>query len=365
MSHDDLLRAFDGHATRRRILQTLLAAGAGGTSLFQFAEALAQASAGDVSKLTILSQPGLVPEILRDVTLPLFKKEKPATEVTFEIASNAVGYPKMLAQRANPVVSGAMVNDLFAQRGNADKMWAKFDPAFVPNAKALPDGLATPGGFGIPFHLSPYGIMYNPDKVEEPKSWADLWNPKYKGRVSMWDAYYDAYIMAAVTTGKGPSVEEGIKAWAPHKENIGAWVNSPTAEEDLIHRGEMWLAPHWGSWTAMAKSQGKNVAFTIPKEGAVQWTGHMQVCAGFSPAVSELTQRYLNTWLSDECQLAWIERGFYSPASSRVEIPAALKGNPAIISAKDAVTRLVQPDFVKLGAEMAKLKMLIDRTLKG
>jgi putative spermidine/putrescine transport system substrate-binding protein len=127
----------------------------------------------------------------------------------------------------------------------------------------------------------------------------------------------------------------------------------------------MWLAPHWGSWTAMAKSQGKNVAFTIPKEGAVQWTGHMQVCAGFSPAVSELTQRYLNTWLSDECQLAWIERGFYSPASSRVEIPAALKGNPAIISAKDAVTRLVQPDFVKLGAEMAKLKMLIDRTLKG
>jgi spermidine/putrescine-binding protein len=207
--------------------------------------------------------------------------------------------------------------------------------------------------------------MYNPDKVEEPKSWTDLWNPKYKGRVSMWDVYYDAYIMAGVVTGKGPDIEAGIKAWAPYKENIGAWVNSPTAEEDLVSRGEMWLAPHWGSWTAMAKSQGKNVAFTIPKEGGVQWTGHMQVCAGFSPKVSELTQRYLNTWLSDECQLAWIERGFYSPASTRVKVPEALKSNPAIVSSEDAMKKLVHPDFVKMGAEMPRLKSMIDRTLKS
>ncbi|MFE1599214.1 ABC transporter substrate-binding protein [Methylobacterium sp. ID0610] len=362
---DDLLAAFAGHPHRRGLLKGLVAAGAAGTSLLHFAEALAQAPAAEVAKLVILSQPGIVPEILRDVTVPAFRKDHPKTEVSFEAASNAVAYPKMLAQRANPVVSGAMVNDLFAQRGLNDKMWAKFDPALVPNAAALPEGLSTPGGFGIPFHLTPWGIMYNPDKVEEPKSWTDLWNPKYKGRVSMWDVYYDAYIMAGVVTGKGPSVEEGIKAWAPHKANIGAWVNSPTMEEDLVHRGEIWLAPHWGSWTAMAKSQGKNVAFTIPKEGAVQWTGHMQVCAGFSPAVTELTQRYLNTWLSDACQRAWIERGFYSPASSRVAIPEAMKSNPAIVSAADAVAKLVRPDFVKLGAEMPRLKTLIDRTLKS
>ncbi|TDR85381.1 ABC transporter substrate-binding protein [Enterovirga rhinocerotis] len=361
----DVLRAFDGHASRRSILKGAAAFGAGGTAFLQLAEALAQASAEDVARLTILSQPGIVPEILKDVTVPMFNKSHPKTSVVFEAASNAVAYPKMLAQRSNPVVSGGMVNDLFAQRGINDKMWAKFDPELVPNAANLPADLKTPGGFGIPFHLTPWGIMYNPDKVEKPTSWTDLWNPKYKGRVSMWDVYYDAYIMAGVVTGKGPDVQAGIKAWEPHKANIGAWVNSPTLEEDLVSRGEMWLAPHWGSWTAMAKSQGKNVAFTIPKEGGVQWAGHMQLCAGFSPAVSKLTQIYMNTWLSDECQLAWIERGLYSPASTKVQIPEALKSNPAIISAEEALKTLVRPDFVKLAAEMPKLKSLIDRTLKS
>ena len=222
---DNILRAFDRDANRRSVLRGLVAMGAGGLAFGQFAEALAQATSDEVAQLTILSQPGVVPEILKDVTLPLYKKTHPKTEIAFEAASNAVAYPKMLAQRSNPVVSGAMVNDLFAQRGINDKMWDRFDPAFVPNASALPAGFTTPGGFGIPFHLSPWGIMYNPDKVEEPKSWTDLWNPKYKGRVSMWDVYYDAYIMAGVVTGKGPDIEAGIKAWAPHKENIGAWVN--------------------------------------------------------------------------------------------------------------------------------------------
>ncbi|MDJ0388768.1 extracellular solute-binding protein [Roseomonas sp. E05] len=361
----ELLHEFRRHPRRRSLLQGLLALGAGGASLLRFSEALAQASAAEVAQLTIFSQPGIVPDILRDATLPMARDRFPKTEIRFEIGSNAAGYPRMLAQRGNPVVSGGMFNDIFAQRGIADGMWTKFNPDFVPNATHVPQAIMTPGGFGIPFHLSPVGIMYNPDHVEEPKSWADLWDPKYRGRVSMWDAWYDGYIMAAVAAGEGPDLEAGIKAWAPHKANIGAWVNSPVAEADLVSRGEVWLAPHWGAWAAQAKAQGKKVAFTVPKEGGVQWAGHMQVCAGFSPAVTELTQRYLDTWLSDECQRAWIERGFFSPASTKIEIPEALRGNPAVMTASDAASRLVRPDYAALGPQMPRMTSLINRTLKG
>lgn len=360
-----IVRTFQEGSTRRTILQGLAALGAGGAAFGQFAEALAQAKDSDVAQLTILSQAGLVPEILNKSALPLFQKAYPKTDVKLEIASNAVAYPKMLSQRNNPVISGAMVNDIFAQRGITDKMWTKFDPAFVPNAANVPSEIMTHGGFGIPFHLTPFGIMYNPDKVEAPKSWADLFDSKYKGRVSMWDAYYDAYVMAAVATGKKPDVEEGIKVWAPHKANIGAWTSSVPGEQDMVHRGEVWFAPHWGAWVEQARVQGKRVAFAVPKEGAVQWTGHMQVCAGFSPAVTELTQRYLNTWLSDEVQKAWIETGFFSPATKSAPIPEAMRHNPAIISADNAIKLLVRPDPVKLAADMPKLKVLIERTLKG
>ena len=224
---DNILRAFDRDANRRSVLRGLVAMGAGGLAFGQFAEALAQATSDEVAQLTILSQPGVVPEILKDVTLPLYKKTHPKTEIAVEVASNAVAYPKMLAQRSNPVVSGGMFNDLFAQRGINDKMWARFDPAFVPNARQAASRHGHAGRLRHPVPPVAFGIMYNPDKVEEPKSWTDLWDPKYHGRVSMWDAYYDAYIMAGVATGKGPTVEEGIRAWQPHKANIGAWVNSP------------------------------------------------------------------------------------------------------------------------------------------
>jgi putative spermidine/putrescine transport system substrate-binding protein len=361
----DILRNFARGTRRRRLLQGLVGAGAGGASLLRFAEALAQAPASDAAQITVLSQPGAVPDILRDVTVPLFRARQPAAEVRLEVATNAVGYPRMLTQRSNPVISGGMFNDIFAQRGRADGMWTRFDPAFVPNAAKLPKGMETPGGFGIPFHLSPFAIMYNPDRMEAPASWNDLYDPKLRGRVVMWEAYYDAYLMAAVAAGKPATVEEGIRAWQPHKANIGAWVNSPVVSEDLVSRGEMWAAPHWGSFMGQARARGGRLAFTVPKEGGVQWTGHMQVCTGFSPRVTELTQRYLDTWLSDECQLAWITRGFFSPASTSVQVPENLRNDPTIMSAEEAQRRLIRPDFEKIGPEMPRLTATIVRTLKG
>jgi spermidine/putrescine-binding protein len=359
-----LLRNFSESPTRRRVLESLLAVGVGAAAATRFAEALAAGPEEDVRKLVILSQPGVLPDLCVDTSMPLFKRRYPSTEVQIENSNNATAYPRMLAQRSQPVISGAMINDYFAQRGIADGMWDKFDPAIMTGLATVPQEFMTPGGFGIPFLISPFGIMYNPDRVEKPTSWADLWNPKYEGRVSMWDAYFDAYVMAAITAGKGPSVAEGIKAWAAHKKNIGAWVSSPIVEADLVSRGEMWLAGHWGAWAELARSQGKKVAFTIPKEGAVQWTCHMQLCKGFGPGVQRLSQAYMDTWLSPEFQLAAIKRGFFSPMNSKVEIPGDMK-HPGVITVREAGSRLIRPDFVEIGSQIPKYKVQIDHTLKS
>jgi len=362
---NDILREFSPGTERRALLQGLVAMGAGGGSLISFAQGLAQAQSADVAQITILSQPGAVPDILRDSTFPSFRQTNPGTTVTLEIATNAAGYPRMLTQRANPVISGGMFNDIFAQRGRADGMFAPFDRRFVPNASKLPAGFETPGGLGIPFHLSPFAIMYNPDRMEAPTSWTDLYNPRLRGRIAMWDAYYDAYIMAAVTAGKPPTVEDGIREWVPHRANIGAWVNSPIVAEDMVSRGEMWCAPHWGSFMGQARARGGRLAFVLPREGGVQWTGHMQVCTGFNPGVTELTQRYLNTWLSDECQLGWMTRGFFSPASSAVQVPETMRSESIVMSAEDANRRLIKPDVVSIGPRMPQLTTMINRMLKG
>ena len=360
----DLLKDFRTDESRRSILKSLLALGVGVGAATKFAEVLAAGSEDQVKKLVILSQPGVLPQICANISNPVLKKQYPALDIEIVDSNNATSYPRMLAQKNAPVISGAMINDYFAQRGITDGMWEKFDPALMTNLSEVPKELMTPGGFGIPFLICPFGIMYNPDRVEKPKSWKDLWKPEYKGRVSMWDAYFDAYVMAAVATGQGPNVAAGIKAWEPYKKNIGAWVSSPIVEADLVSRGEVWLAPHWGAWAELARSQGKNVAFTIPEEGAVQWSAHMQLCKGFSPAVQKLTQIYMNTWLSKDFQLAALEKGFLSPVNKSVTIPPNLI-QPGVITVKDAIDKLIRPDFKEIGSQIPKYKALIDRTLKG
>lgn len=359
-----LLDSFRCGTSRRAVLKSLLVLGVGSASALRFADVLAAATEEEVEKLTILSQPGALPSLCESISTAMIKQKYPKVEVQVVDSNNATSYPRMLAQRNRPVISGGMMNDYFAQRGIADGMWEKFDPEVMTNLATVPQELMTPGGYGIPFLIMPYGIMYNPERVEKPTSWTDLWNPKYEGRVSMWDAYFDAYVMAAVATGKGPNVEEGIKAWAAHKKNIGAWVSSPIAEADLVHRGEVWLAPHWGGYAELARSQGKNVAFTIPKEGAVQWTGHMQLCKGFTPGESRLSQAYMNTWLSEEFQLGALRKGFLSPINKTVEIPADLK-QPGVVTVSDAISTLIRPDFVEIGSQIPKYKSLIDRNLKS
>jgi len=352
--------------SRRRIIKGLAALGAVGTAdLATFAEALARATSDEAAQLAILIQGGPVAETINNIANPEFKRQFPNVSINLEVSANAAAYPKMLAQRNNPAIGGGMFNDLFSARGSIDKMWAPINPEFMPNARRVPRELLVPGGEGVTFQQTPFGIMYNPDKVEPPTSWTDLWNPKYEGRVSMWDAYFDAYAMAAVAVGKPPSVEGGIKAWEPHRKNIGVWSTSPISEEDLVHRGEVWLAPHWGAWCEQARLQGKRVAFVFPKEGATLWSNQLQSCVGFSPKITELVQRYLNVWLSDECQKAWLKNALISPAIGSLVIPPDLQSNPAVISAADAGKRLIRLDAKQVALKFAATRSLIERTLKS
>ena len=365
--HDEkayMLRCFERDVTRRAVLQSLVTAGASVATLTTFVSHLASAAAADAAELTIFAWPGLVPDILKEASVAPFKKAHPDVNVTLDVSTNAVMYPKMLAARANPVISGGMFNDIFIQKGIADGLWEKPNDEWMPNKKDVPAEIMPPGGYGVIFQFTPFGIMYNPDRVEKPKSWADLWKPEYKGRVVMWDSYFDAYIAAAVMSGKGPSVEEGIKLWAPHKQNVGAWTTSPTKAEDEVARGEMWLAPHWGAWAEQARSQGKKLAFTIPKEGAVQWGGHMVSVTGFKPKVVELTQRFLDTWNSEECQLGWMKKGFFGPSSRKVKIPPENLKLEAVMTAEDASKKLIRYDVKTVGEKIPQFKAMIDRTLK-
>lgn len=365
MSHDNerLIGQFGAQPSRRMLLQGLIALGVGSVTLDPLARALAASSDAEVASLTVMSQGGPVVDVLKELAAPMFAKAHPDTGVDIEVSSATVTYPKMQATRNDPVIAGGMFNDLFTARGIVDKMWAKLDPANMPNAQRVPNRLKGEEGFDIAFQQTPFGIMYNPDKVEKPTSWNDLYKPDYKGRVSLWATNMDCYAMAGVAAGKGFNVQAGIEAWKPHKANIGAWVTSPVAEEDLVAQGEIWLAPHWGAWAEQARSLGKKVAFTIPKEGGTLWSNHACVSASMPNRKTALTEIYLDTWFSEEVQTAWLRKTFVAPTLPSVKIPAGMMSNPAILPA-DEMAKLYRIPAMQLARDFRRDVMMITQELK-
>lgn len=360
----DLLRVFADQPSRRSVLQGFAALGVGVATLNPLARALAQASDEEVASITLMSQGGPVLDVLRATCAPMFNAKFPKTKPEIEASSATVTYPKMQATKSNPVISGGMFNDTFTARGVVEGMWAKIDPANMPNAQAVKVGLKGGEGLAIPFQQTPYGIMYNPDKVQKPRSWKDLYKPEYKGRVSLWTTNMDSYAMAGVAAGKGLNVEAGIEAWMPHKANIGAWVTSPIAEEELVGRGEIWLAPHWGAWAEQAKAQGLRVEFTIPEEGGTLWSNHACTVVNMSPAKTRLTQIYLDTWFAEDTQREWLKRTFVSPTVPSIKIPDEMHSNPAVLRPEEAA-KLYRLPAIEFASDFQRLSTMITRRLKG
>lgn len=360
----ELLNNFSAAPTRRSILAGLVALGASAATLAPLSRALAQASDEDVKSLTILTQGGPVGDALREFATPLFNQAHPNTAIELEVSSNSVMYPRMVATRNEPAIAGGMFNELFTALGLRDEMWEPLNLENMPNARSVPEALRPDNGHSMIFQQTPYGIMYNPDRVEKPTSWEDLYKPEYKGRVAMWATNLDAYAMAAVAAGRGVDVAAGIEEWIPHKENIGAWVTSPIAEADLVGRGEMWLSPHWGAWAEQARVGGLNVAFTIPKEGGTLWSNHTCCVKGLSPAATALVQAYFDTWYTEEIQREWLVKSFISPTISNIEIPAEFAENEAVLKPGDA-EKLYRIPARDLAEEFSRYNTMITRLLRA
>ena len=152
--------------------------------------------------------------------------------------------------------------------------------ANVPNLAHVLPNLRSP--YYAPHIWSPQVIIYNPDKVKEPpKTFTDLLDPKYKGRVGVGDINYFYIMMAAALAATGdvnkvdaPEAKalveklnaNGLRLY-PSTDSIGAGIKS--GEIDV---GIMWLAR-----VIMWQNAGIPVKQSFQTEGSVLYISGMVV----------------------------------------------------------------------------------------
>ncbi|MEU7003126.1 spermidine/putrescine ABC transporter substrate-binding protein [Nonomuraea sp. NPDC046570] len=156
-------------------------------------------------------------------------------------------------------------------------------PTFAANASP---GVKNPtwdpnNTFTVPWTVGVTGIAYNPKYVNEVTSMADLWNPKYKGKVGMMLDSQELANFGMFALGIDPDKSgeaEWKKAAAKLQEQRDAGLVRKYYENDYIDalvRGDIWITMAWSGDVFQQIAEGKDLKFVVPQEGATIWTDNM------------------------------------------------------------------------------------------
>jgi spermidine/putrescine transport system substrate-binding protein len=230
-------------------------------------------------------------------TLKEFEKEfGTKTKYVEEINDNTEFFGKVRQQYDQGDSGGRdihVVTDWMAARMIRLGYVQKFDKAELPtfNQNVI-DRLKSPPfdptrDFSAPWQSGLTGIVYRKDKVKrEPKSIDDLFDPDYKGKVTMLTEMRDSVGLVAASMGADPekaSLDEFLAA----VEKIGEGADSGqirgfTGNEftkDLTS-GDSWVIVGWSGDSVQLQADNPNIRFVSPESGVHLWTDNMQIPVG-------------------------------------------------------------------------------------
>jgi Spermidine/putrescine-binding periplasmic protein len=195
------------------------------------------------------------------------------------------------------VIEKMLKNDLLLPIDRNFDKTGSFLENISPFLRSRMDAFSVPGkkaeDFMVPYMWGTSGILYNTAKVskDEVKSWACLWDPKYKGKILMKDHYWDVYNMAAtygfydqITSGKRTRydisndhtdedigmVEKQLTALRP---NLAGW--EADFGKEMMTKGEVLMDYAWSGDAVWAIDEGKKVGvsldYVVPNEGSNIW----------------------------------------------------------------------------------------------
>ncbi len=212
------------------------------------------------------------------------------------------------------------------------------DLSDLANLKTVSDAAKPVGVEGYPI-VNTYGyvyvLAYRPEAFPDgaPKSWNALLNPKFKGRVGLYNDGIGLHFPAEVAGGgKLDDIPGNMQpAWDFFKK---LKANEPLLGEDpdltaWFQKGEIDIACTISSNAREAKKNGISIAWVIPEEGATYETDGLWV-PKYLPA-NELywAKAYVNFALTKDAQQVWLDGLGLPGVAVGLTPPADLVGDPS------------------------------------
>ena len=305
-----------------------------GSSALGAATAMPALAQGSVQRpgasLTISTWGGSTQDSIKKLVQPVFEKQTGATLV-YDIGNQGVRLNKLLAQRASPPADIFFCTEEGLLAGHRGGVLTPARRRNVPLLADLSDWAMTVKGYGsadtvagVPYSLIAFVLAYNTERVKEkPTSWADLWNPAYRGKIAMPPP--DQSLMPEWLTianelagGTPADYSPGFKKLAELRpvKTTSFW----TDWAPLAKTGDILLVPEFDYYVETMKQQNYPVDYVIPKEKGIAAPEYIGIVKGTKD--QELAEAFLNVMLDPDVQRALAVTGFQGPTNKTVELPA-------------------------------------------
>src|ERR1700687_224657 len=179
--------------------------------------------------------------------------------------------------------------------------------------------------YGVPFVWGPNPILYDTTAFSQPPdSWSIFWDPKYKGKISLWDELSSVYMAAQVLGYDKPDpnqiynlsddqLEAVKKKLIELKPNIRKYWSTGGDLTNLFQNHEITLAMGWPLMTNQLRALKFPIGEVIPKENTTGWIDHLMITAASSQ--KELATEFLEYMIEAQTQKRVSGVTHYTPAN--------------------------------------------------
>jgi putative spermidine/putrescine transport system substrate-binding protein len=207
---------------------------------------------------------------------------------------------------------------------------APLDTAKLTNFKDLAPQLQSPDfntvegkHYGLSFMWGANVLIYNKDKIKTPPtSWADIYDPKYKGKITVPDnpiqiadvalQFEGARDPYSIDVGTLDKVKTKLQQQAPLVRKY--WVLA-TDFESLFKSGDATIGAGWPLMTNDLRKAGMNVGEVLPKEGVTGWSDSWMISTKAKHPIC--AYKWMNYVTSPEVQKKVADVTAYSPANQK------------------------------------------------
>ena len=224
----------------------------------------------------------------------------------------------------------------------------ELDKSKLPNTAYILPELQNPpydpgGRHSVVYTWGVTGIAYNTKYIKTaPSSWSDLWNDNYKDRLILLNDSREVIGMALKKRGysvnaKNPdAIREAMDDLYRLSPLILAY-DTDTIKQKFIAE-EAWIGTMWSGDASFSYLENPDIAFVIPKEGAVIWADTFAIPKGAKN--KELAEAFINYLYDPEVSAKNYEYiGYNDPNTKSAPYHSEeYKNDPMLRAAKEYIS---------------------------